>query len=183
MGGYEDIHIMSAKTDPYIRCRSGKRFHILNPVAREMDIADICHALSVMPRFNGHTQVPYYIAQHVSLCCDQAPPEHKRAALGHDFAETWTSDLISQIKSLLPRYRVIEERIEAVVASKYGFQFPYDPLIKEIDLTLLATEMRDLMSVSDHRSLPYLPLPIHIVPWTSARCRREFLKRYHRLYP
>ncbi len=169
--------------NPFVRLHSGKKFHYLNPSIKEIDLKDIVHSLSVIPRFNGHTRVPYYVLQHLCICHDAGPEQFRKELIGHDFGEYTMQDLPSPLKGLIPQYKEIEKRVETVIAKKFGFDFPYHPVVKEIDLTVLATEMRDLLSHGqDYKLLPYKPLKEKIIPWNTDKCRKEFMKRFNKLY-
>lgn len=168
--------------NPYVTTRYGHKVHFLNPKPSEFDIRDIAHALSRIPRFNGHTIKPYYVLQHVCICCDAAPENAKREALAHDWAEAYESDLPSPLKVLVPQYRDIEQRLERAIARRFNHRYPYPEAVKEVDMRLLITEMRDLTSRHDWKTLPFAPLAEKIMPWDSAKCKREFYRRYHALY-
>lgn len=168
--------------NPFVRLHSGKKFHYLKPSPREVCIEDICHSLCGIPRFNNHTITPYYVGQHLCICHDIAPKSLRKEAFGHDFAEFVMADIPSPLKGLIPQYKEIEMRVEYVIAKKFKFGFPYNPIVKEIDLTILATEMRDLLNSADYKNLPYKPLKEKIVPWDSVKCAIEFMSRYNELY-
>ena len=75
----------------------------MNPDPEEIDIDDICFALSNICRFTGHVDF-YSVAQHsllVAQLCQQngASKEDVKWALLHDGAEAYISDLNSPIKS------------------------------------------------------------------------------------
>lgn len=167
---------------PYIITRYGHKIHFLKPQVSEIDIRDIAHALSRITRFTGHTIEPYYVAQHVCLCSDLASSDFKREAFAHDFGEFACSDIPSPLKSLLPQFTEIEARLEKVIARKFGYRYPYPSAVWEVDMRLLVTEMRDLTYRQDWREFPYSPLDNRIEAWDSDKARREFLKRFHKLF-
>jgi hypothetical protein len=168
--------------NPYIITRHGHKVHFLKPRPEEIDIRDICHALSRIVRFNSHTVYPYHVAQHVCLCADAAPDDCKREAFAHDWAESFVGDCPSPLKVLIPQFSTIEERLEKVIAHKFHFRYPYPSAVKEVDMRLLVTEMRDLTPRIDWRDYPFTPLSERIEPWDEAKCRREFMKRFKRLF-
>lgn len=174
---------MNDSKGPWIRLRHGGQFHFINPTIEEIDIRDVAWSLAGLPRFNNHTFKPYYVLQHLCLCHDIAAPQNKKETLGHDYAESVMNDVNSPLKSLLPDYKQIEVKVEKVFAKKFKLKFPFPAEVKVIDLTLLATEMRDVLKCGDWKGLPYKPLPEKIIPWDTARCRREFYKRFYKLYP
>lgn len=126
--------------DQYIITASGKRFYLNDPKPEQVCIEDIAHALSVMPRFAGHTKQFYSVAQHcvevsklvermtVSACrgdaltgmVDARKTEVRvsHAALRgllHDAHEAYVGDMSTPLKSMLPAYKEIEGKAESAV--------------------------------------------------------------------
>jgi len=167
--------------NPYIHTYYGHRVHFLRPKPSEIDIRDIAHALCRIPRFNGHTHIPYYVANHLCLCYDNAPQEIKREAFSHDFSESVACDIPSPLKSLMPQYKEIERRLEKVIARKFKLRYPWPAAVKEIDMRMLCSEMRDLTGYEGWSELPFVPFEEKIIPWDSATCKREFIKRCRKL--
>jgi len=167
----------------WIRLYDGRKFHFLKPKVSEISIENIAHSLSQLCRFTGHTKKFYSVAQHSALVHDILPQNLKAEGLLHDSSESMAADLNTVIKSLLPQYKIIELKIEKIIAKKFNLKFPFPPGVKEADLRLLCSEMRDLMSGKDHKLLPYLPLDEKITPWSVEKSKKEFLKRFYKLYP
>lgn len=165
----------------YIRLHSGRKFHILRPRIEEINIKDIAWALSHICRFTGHTQSFYSVAQHCCHVSDILPDEFKLHGLLHDAQESICQDLAQPIKQYLPQYNELEMRVERLVARKFGLVFPMPAAVKTADMTLLVTEMRDMMKNTDYKIHPFAPLTKKLLPWTSARAHREFLKRFNHL--
>lgn len=168
--------------NPYIITRHGHQVNFLRPQAAQIDIRDIAHALSRIPRFNGHTIRPLYVAQHLCHCHDLAPTEVKREAFGHDWAEAFCTDSPSPLKALLPQFTEIEARLERVIARKWRMTYPWPGAVKQVDLRMLVSEMRDCTYRKDWREYPVEPFDLRIVPWDSKRCEREFMRRYRQLW-
>jgi hypothetical protein len=166
--------------NPFLHTYYGHEVHYLNPKVSEIDIRDIAHVLSRIPRFNGHTIKPYYVAQHLCVCYDNAAQEVKKEALAHDFSEAFACDIPSPLKSLLPQYKDIEQRLERVIAKKFNLVFPFPAGVKEIDMRVLVTEMRDLTTFKGWKDIPFTPLDKKIVPWNSSRAHKEFMDRYNK---
>ncbi len=167
---------------PYITTRYGHQVHFLKPAPRSIDIRDIAHALSRICRFNGHTIQPYYVAQHLCICHDHAPAEVKREAFAHDWQEALCTDCPTPLKVLLPQFSEIERRLERVIARKWHLTYPWVAAVKEIDHRVLLTEIRDLTHRKDWRDYPAAPFDERIIAWDSAKCHREFMKRYRHLF-
>lgn len=165
---------------PFIRLHSGKRFHILKPGQDEISIHDICWALSHINRFTGHARVPYSVLDHSIRVAELVPDDLKLTALLHDAGESFIADLNSPTKSLVPQYKEIERRIEKAVARKFGLKYPFGAAIKHADMTMLVTEMRDLMYRSAYRDFPFEPLAKKIVPRTPEQARSDFMRAFRR---
>lgn len=171
---------MSADFDPYIRLHSGRKFHFLKPSSRDICIEDIAHNLSRICRFTGASKRFYSVAEHAVWCSRMAPEEHRFTVLNHDDAEFVMGDVNSPLKSLLPQYKAIERQVESVICAKYRIPFPFPAIVKEIDLRMLVTEMRQLLSRKDWKKIPFVPFDIELPCWDSARARHEFLKAFKR---
>lgn len=172
---------VSFANDPWIRLYTGTRFHLANPRQREIHIEDIAMSLSRQNRFYGHTHgEPYSTAQHCVLGA-QIFPEYAFHFLMHDAAEAYSGDVNAKLKLLLPDYKRIEKIIEIAVNKRFKLPYPFPPEVKQADLIMLATEMRDLQRSKDWKLLPYKPLPAKIVPWGWKRSYDEFMKAFKQL--
>ncbi len=174
-------------TDAWIRTYTGGRAYFFEPEKSEIVIEDISHALSLLCRFNGATREMYSVAQHSCLVAETL---YERAGdirlsycgLMHDAAEAFISDIPSPFKKHFPEFIEVEKRFEAWLGEKFDFELT-DPLIKEHDLRALATEMRDLMRVSDHKVIQYPPFSQRIYALSPNEAEELFLKTYHSLKP
>lgn len=127
-------------TTDKIRLHSGKYMDPLNPKIDDIDINDIAHGLSMQCRFGGHTNVFYPVSEHciwVSLHC---PPDLQLAALLHDASEAYILDIPSPVKSRIPGYKEAEDNLMQIIAEKFHFQYPLDPMVKEEDMKALQYE-------------------------------------------
>ena len=162
---------------------SGRKVSFLHPRPEQIDIRDVALGLSRIARFYGQTKgLPYSVAEHAVRVSLILPEDLQLVGLLHDAAESVAGDVHSFLKRLIPQYVAIENKIEQVIARKWGLPWPHPPAVKVADLTLLSTEQRDLRTHSSWRDSPYPPLKERIEPWTADKARREFLKRFHRLY-
>lgn len=164
----------------HIRLHSGRRVNPLKPRPQDISIEDIAWNLSHLCRFTGASKWFYSVASHCVFCAQQAPAEHALAVLMHDSAEHILADLNTQCKALLPQYKAMELRLEAVISRKYGLPFPFDPIVKEIDLRMLKTEMKQLLPGDDYKEIPFAAYDIKIPHWSPEKARREFLKAFRR---
>src|SRR5574342_1090607 len=79
---------------------TGRLFWPLSPRLEDINILDICHALSNQTRFTGHTREFYSVAQHSCLVSDLLPEKFKLDGLLHDASEAYLMDLARPVKEL-----------------------------------------------------------------------------------
>ncbi len=169
----------------WIQTYTSRQVWPLNPVPEDICIEDIAHALSNLCRYTGHTRWPYSVAQHSVLAADHCP-DAARWALMHDAAEAYLADVARPVKRFLGGYKEAEERLERVIAERFGLEWPMPECVKVIDIRLLATERRDLMS---RPPIPWVstrdvePLPDRIHPWPPSVAESRFLERFRELFP
>lgn len=139
----------------FIQTLSGKQFDYLSATIDDIDIEDIAVALSNICRFSGHLPEFYSVAQHSVLCSQLVSPEFAFEALMHDAAEAYCQDIPAPLKALLPDYREIEKHTDQLIRFKFGLPLEEASVVKYADLTMLATERRDL-DIDD--SIPWVIL-------------------------
>lgn len=164
--------------------RSGHYFDFLNPKPETIYIEDIAWALAFTCRFGGQSLHYYSVAQHSILVADAVPFELRLQALLHDAAEAYVGDVVGPLKQLLPDYKIVEKRVEAAIADRFGVPCEMHPDIKHADLRLLRTEQRDLTSghADNWNGLDaYPPLHQRIVPMAPSEAANAFLRKYERL--
>lgn len=168
---------MKPKEKSYLITYTGKHFYPFAPKAKDVDILDIAHSLSLLCRFNGHTKKFFSVAQHCCNAYDLASNSNKFAALMHDSSEAYLSDVIRPIKPYLTNYYKIEKKLEVVLAKKFRYKYPYEEEVKMVDDMLLHTELRDLFD--NRRFDSSLALSFSIDPWDCLRSEKEFLTRFN----
>jgi hypothetical protein len=86
----------------HITTYSGKRFSLDEANPENIEIVDIAHSLSMICRFNGHTQEFYSVAEH---CVHMARrlTDRKTAlyALLHDAGEAYYGDVTTPLKRIM----------------------------------------------------------------------------------
>ncbi len=170
----------------YIRTFTGKKFYWDNVGSNDIDIRDIAHALSNNCRWTGHVREFYSVAQHCLYASIEAPPGQELSALLHDASEAYVHDTPSPLKWYLAEHDFtafsdLEHKVDRAIYDTFGVLYPRDPVIKEIDLRLLATENRDLMPSGEERIHMIEPYPWHIHPACSEIAERQFLDRFRSL--
>lgn len=142
-----------------ILVNSGRLVDPFTLSAGDIDIKDIANSLSKQCRFTGHTRRFYSVAQHSVLVSEQVAPAHRRAALLHDAAEAYVSDIAAPWKGcvyickkdsgveLMETFKEMEhsvlERIFRALGVPWGGDLPQE--VKEADIRMVATEGRQLM--------------------------------------
>lgn len=63
----------------------------------------------------------------------------------HDASEAYLLDIPRPIKNRLTNYKEIEDGLMRVIASKFGFQYPLHPRVKEVDELMLQSEWHEIM--------------------------------------
>lgn len=127
-------------TTDKIRLRSGIYMDPLNPKIDDINIEDIAHGLSFQCRFGGHTKTFYPISEHCIWVLLHCPPDLQLAALLHDASEAYLLDIPSPVKSRIPGYKEAEDNLMKLIAEKFQFQYPLDPIVKDEDMKALQWE-------------------------------------------
>ncbi len=168
----------------WINTLSGQHFRFIDTDPATINIEDIAAALSNICRFTGHLQDFYSVAQHSVHVSYLVPHEYALEALLHDAAEAYCNDISTPIKALIPEYRAIEERVDAVIRSKFCLPPAMSSPVKYADLIMLGTERRDF-DMDDGTPWPVLegiPCADFIVsPLLPRQARVLFLNRYNQL--
>lgn len=169
----------------WILTASGKHFDLIDPQPDMVEILDIASALSNICRFSGHCRLFYSVAQHSVIASQIVAPEFAAEALFHDASEAYLGDVTRPLKQLLPDYRQIEQRVEAVIRERFGLPAIQSDAVTEADRIMLATERRDLMP-TDSTDWPILaniaPLDHRLMAVNSHRAKALFVTRLIEVY-
>lgn len=189
----------------WIQTYTGIRFLPNDPRPEDIRIEDIAHALSCIARFNGHTERFYSVAQHSVLVSETlsveaskvlAPPglegvmeESVRnlsiAGLMHDAAEAYIGDITRPVKSCVPCFREMEERITSCIREALDVPQMPEHILKGADNRLLATEARDLLRggaiAGWADAVSTAPLDRVIAPLSPEMAEAAFLARWEEL--
>lgn len=159
-------------TDQFMVTHSGVEIDPFDPHPDQIVFKDIAWALSNLARFTGHG--PFYsVAQHSIIVASFLETElvaHDTLVAGllHDAAEAYVGDMAAPLKSRMPAYQEVENRILRVIFQKFGVPYPASLLVEYADKMVLATERRDILTqgVTPWKvSNDYRPLDIRITPW------------------
>lgn len=171
---------------------TGLLFDILEPDPQAIQLEDVAHALSHVNRFTGHTPFPYSVAQHSTLCADEAAmrwpdrPLWHLACLLHDAAEAYCGDVSRPLKQLIGSvYRPIEDRLQAAVWARFGVELTADvtAAIHACDNAVVMAEARAMFRGSEAWNWgDTRPSELPIVPMDSEHAAWGFRQRFHVLY-
>lgn len=128
---------------------NGEYFNFNSSDFATYDIEVIAHSLSMLCRFTGHCNTFYSVAEHSVYVSHLVPEADALYGLLHDAVEAFVGDMASPLKSLIPEYTVIEQKIQGDLFSQFGLK-PFIPhSVKEADLLMLRTEQKHLFNNDD----------------------------------
>lgn len=184
------------------RMLSGRRLDLLDPSPLDVEITDIAHGLSRVPRWNGQTRGDhaFSVAQHVllveTIACLLEPgasPDTRLIVLLHDAPEYVIGDMISPFKAVIGGdYKTVEKRLASAIHLR--FSLPAIPsreivaLTKRADTIAAYFEATELAGFSETEARRYFGLPrgippdrLPITPLPTAQAQSLFLDRFHAL--
>ncbi len=184
------------------RMLSGRRLNLLDPSPLDIEIEDIAHGLSRVPRWNGQTSGDwaFSVAQHsllveriVGLTAPDLAPRWRLAALLHDGPEFVIGDLISPFKAVIGGdYKTLEHRLLAAIHLHCGI--PADvpktaaATIKKADVAAAWYEATQLAGFAEEDAVKFFQRPrfrkiaeITLTPQPPHEAKAAFLNRYHAL--
>ena len=121
-------------------------------------------------------------AQHSVYVSQIVPPEYVFEALLHDATGPYMGDIPSPLKAMLPDYKAIEKRVDAVIREKFGLPPVMTIDVHHADLVMPATERRDFETdPCNNRTMLNAILPyddIIIQPLTNPQAYILFTARF-----
>ncbi|MDY0882273.1 hypothetical protein ACFPL7_22050 [Dongia soli] len=188
------LRFASAPYTPWIATSTGGRFDLLSPSAAQVDWRDIATHLANLCRWNGALagDLFYSVAEHssrVALLVQQTDPSNHRAVLYaalHDAHEAYLGDWTSPLKRAITHYAgqnilgSLANLIDSAIFEAFGLPPMSDDIedmIRHADLTLLATEKRDLMTPHPAWQIA-LPAPLtgRIIPNSRLAARDNYAR-------
>lgn len=166
-----------------IRLRSGLYFDLADPQPEQFTLKDIAGALSKICRFGGQCERFYSVAEHC-YHCSMVAESVPLALLLHDAAEAFCGDVVKPLKNMLADYGPIEQRIENVIAAKYGGLDFEQPEVREIDQAMLIAERRAMFSADSVKWTgedSVRRLDIWFECWGPAQAEAKFMSRAKQL--
>jgi 5'-deoxynucleotidase YfbR-like HD superfamily hydrolase len=155
-----------------------------------VDIEDIAHALSQMPRHGGHCLRKISVAQHCVMVHDLLADggygsEVAFAGLMHDAEEAYILDMPKPLKMApeLAAYCDLGRKIRRVVFERYGVSDLWSDIVKHADhIAVLAEIFQWKRNAGAHLEMDpaeVSQLPT-ILPWTEVASHFEFMDRFNR---
>jgi 5'-deoxynucleotidase YfbR-like HD superfamily hydrolase len=173
---------VAVEADSWIYTHKGIRFWPLDPIAEEVDIEDIAHALSMKCRYGGHCAKFYSVAQHSVHVSELVAPEHAMWGLLHDASEAYLPDVARPIKPYLSGFKYFEAAVMRAVAEKFGLPGEEPEEVKAADHAILFDEMELLMPAANLVRAPTKQRTLNrLRPWDQKTAKGRFLQRFKQL--
>jgi len=170
-----------------ILTHSGTYFDYASPKPEHVSLGDIAKGLSNTCRFGGQCQF-YSVAEHCWHCAEEGLSIGGRElalhALMHDAAEAYVGDMPKPLKNMMPEFRRLEDRVEAVISLKFGLSCLFDQEVKQIDLRMLKTEKLLLFPTDGLEWSGFAELDAFdrsLFHWTPSQSQSRFLEMWNRL--
>lgn len=154
----------------YLETHGGLMLDVLNPKPEGISIEAIAHGLAHICRFGGHTIRHYSVAEHSVWVSQLVPPEFALQGLMHDATEAYLCDLPSPIKKLWPEYYVMEAKLHAVIAEKFGFSPEMPDEVKTADARICITEKIALIGADNLDGPEWIGLTSRYDPYETFEC-------------
>lgn len=179
---------MTTVTPLYTTTRGGRKFVFTNPEGHDYNANDIAHSLSNICRYGGASRYHYSVAQHSVLMAELAyamtlDPVFALDCLFHDAAEAYIGDLPTPIKVQMPKYRQIEDRIDAALRKHFrAHHIPVPKVQSEacrvLDKAMFLAEWPVLMGYEDCGGwYPDVePANVVIESWSPEYAKRRFIE-------
>lgn len=113
----------------------------LNMQPGDIDIEDIAHSLARLCRYNGHCGGFISVARHSIWVAEHLPRDLKMWGLLHDAPEAYLGDMTRPVKRQpsMEEYRQADERLEKVIAERFGLPYPMPQAVHDADAYVFST--------------------------------------------
>ena len=157
---------------------TGKLIDLTRIEDYEFDHKDFTHALSLINRYTGNTMWPFSVGQHTLL--GATSQEVKDAGLArafylHDFSEVFVNDLPSPLKSMVPEYCEVENRIQRHIFNVFDEPWENMEAIHSYDKRMCASEMAVLFNPPKFIGLEPMDVTIGQMDWITVEMRLNTL--------
>lgn len=169
----------------WLETYQGNKFDLKNLDENVYDPVDIAHALSMQCRYAGHCAEFYSIAEHSWLIALWLQSQGcslltQLQGLMHDATEAYITDLPRDLKLMLPDYKALENRLEAVIFERFNIPLPMHPLIKQADTRILVNERDRLFHGARHSHWEggVGLAGVDVYCWSPQRAKTLWLRRF-----
>lgn len=126
--------------------RAGTFFDFADESTWEFRITTIAWALARIHRFNGHCIGWYSVAEHCVRVSELVSRDNALAGLLHDAHEAFVGDVSGPLKTLLPDYCRLENRVQARCLASFGILGIPDE-VHQADREILDWELEALFAI------------------------------------
>lgn len=164
----------------WMQTYTGRKFYPLAAQPEDIDPLDIAHALSMICRYGGHVQRPYYVAEHCVLLSHAVRPENALRALLHDAAEAYVGDMVRPLKQHMSEFCAVEDRLLDVIGERFGIEGPMmTEEVRESDNRILLDERAALMPGTRFpwKADVLKPLGVVVEGWSWWIARQKYADR------
>lgn len=178
-----DARVESWMDGDWVQTYSGRRFHLLNPRAVDVEPVDFTQALGQLARYNGQGHKFYTVAEHCWHLSYAVPAEHALVALLHDATEAYVGDVVRPLKKHLPRFAEIEHNIWLAIAARMNLPSAVIPdEVHAADRRILADERAALFGTQHAWPEDNLePLGVEIYGWGPEEASLNYWLRLQQL--
>lgn len=167
-----------------IETYNGQYFSLVSDDLEGLTVENIAHALSMVNRFNGHTNFPYSVAEHSVHVAAQLPPELQMIGLIHDGSEAFIQDIPAPFKPFLPDYAKIEEQVQNRVYRAFQLDPEWVhsvyPEVKRVDSMMCQVEATQLLH-SKGEGWAHNPDGLPIYGWSPEMAEGMFLFAFSKI--
>lgn len=179
---------MNQADKAFIGTFTGKKFFLLKPRLKDIDIRDIAHGLALQCRWTGQCKWHYSVAQHSYYCSFLGPESEALDRLMHDASESYMGDMNRPLKHFTDAgvaYRRQEAVLQHLIARKFGFALMEPPSVKIADNQMLWAERDQLMKLNFKEVGSWKrdtsAAQIKIERWSPLKAEKMFLRRFREL--
>ena len=174
-----------------IETYTGQMIDVADPNPNKINLNDIAHALSNICRYSGHCKSFYSVAEHCVLGSFLIEEPLVKMFLLHDASEAYLNDLSRPLKTILPKYKSLEDVFSYVIYERFLGKQPTKEekkKIKHVDDQMLLLEAHELMPSkgsgwsekwTDHAGIPRR---VSIQNWNPGTAKRKYEKRIQEVY-
>lgn len=178
----------------WIQTYTSNKFHFSDEVDSMINIQDIAHPLSQIPRFSGHLKFPLSVAQHSVMVMalmekDGYDNDILLEALMHDCHEAYIGDIATPMKNYLYDefgfdFKEFEMNIRKRILDRFGIKDKNPLLIEKYDLIMCKSEAHCLFDKIVDKwtdSIPYRLNDRIKQILTPPMAKAVFIQQYKRL--